>query len=106
MSRALISVPARARRGDVIEIKILISHPMETGYRRDNVGKPVPRNIINRLVCTYGGAQIFAADLYPAMAANPFLSFFTVAADSGEIAFHWIADDGESQTETKQISVT
>ena len=87
MARALINVPRKARRGEIVEIKTLISHPMETGYRRDNVGNPIPRNIISRFVCMYNGTEVFRADLFPAVAANPFLSFFTVATESGTLSF-------------------
>ena len=78
MTRALINVPAKAKRGQIIEIKTLISHMMETGYRRDNVGKPIPHNIVTQLTYTYNNKKIFRADLYPAIAANPFLTFHTV----------------------------
>jgi sulfur-oxidizing protein SoxZ len=105
MSRALVNVPKRARPGQVIEIKTLISHPMETGYRRDMVGRAIPRDIINRFVCTYNGIEVFSADFYPAIAANPFLSFFTVATESGTIALSWTGDDGQTQTETATITV-
>jgi sulfur-oxidizing protein SoxZ len=105
MSRALVNIPKRARPGQVIEIKTLISHPMETGYRRDMVGRAIPRDIINRFVCTYNGVEIFRADLFPAIAANPFLSFFTVATESGTIALSWTGDDGQTQTETATITV-
>ena len=105
MSRALVNVPKRARPGQVIEIKTLISHQMETGYRRDMMGRAIPRDIINRFVCTYNGVEIFRADLFPAIAANPFLSFFTVATESGTIALSWTGDDGQTQTETATIAV-
>ena len=105
MTRALINVPAKAQRAEVIEIKTLISHPMETGYRRDNVGNPIPRNIISRFVCTYNGVEVFRADLFPAVAANPFLSFFAVATESGTIDFQWIDDHGNTQTASASIEV-
>ena len=105
MARALINVPARATRGQVIEIKTLISHPMETGYRPDFNGKIIPRDIINKFVCTYNGVEIFRADLHPAIAANPFLSFYTVATESGVLAFTWIDDDGKIFTEKANIIV-
>ena len=70
MARALINAPTRASRGQVIEIKTLISHAMETGYRPDYTGKLVPRDIINRFVCTYNGVEVFRADLHPAIAAT------------------------------------
>jgi len=105
MASALINVPERARRGEVIEIKTLVSHPMETGYRRSQVGAPIPRDIIRRLVCTYNGAEVFRAELHPAIAANPFISFFTVAAESGTIAFHWTGDNGFTAMESVAIAV-
>jgi sulfur-oxidizing protein SoxZ len=105
MARALINVPAKASRGQVIEIKTLISHPMETGYRPDSNGKIVPRDIINKFVCTYNNAEIFRADLHPAIAANPFISFFTVATESGVLAFTWTDDDGKIYAEKANITV-
>lgn len=105
MARALINVPTTARRGDVFEIKALISHPMETGYRTGPDGALVPRDIINRFLCTYNGEEIFSADLFPAIAANPFLSFTTVATESGLIAFRWIDDRGQAHLETVKITV-
>src|ERR1700720_393592 len=98
MTRALINVPAKAQRAEVIEIKTLVSHPMETGYRRDNVGNLIPRNIISRFVCMYNGTEVFRADLFPAVAANPFLSFFTVATASGTLEFQWTDDQDNTQT--------
>ncbi len=105
MAQALVNVPARARRGEIIEIKSLISHPMETGYRRTQLGAPIPRDIIRRFVCTYNGVEIFRADLHPAIAANPFISFSTVAVESGTIAFSWTGDNGFSATESAAIAV-
>jgi sulfur-oxidizing protein SoxZ len=105
MARALINVPKTAKRGQVIEIKTLISHIMETGFRRNDVGQPIPRNIITNFVCTYNGDEIFRADLYPAISANPFITFFTVAIDSGTIAFKWIDDNGFDETASAEIVV-
>ncbi len=105
MARVLVNVPARARRGEVIEIKTLISHDMETGYRRTQIGEAIPRNIIRKFVCTYNGAEIFRADLHPAISANPFIVFSTVATESGTIQFHWTGDNGFSATESAAITV-
>ena len=105
MAGALVNIPLRAKRGEVIEIKALISHPMETGYRHDQSGRAVPRDIINRFVCTYNGEEVFRADLFPAIAANPFLSFFTVATESGVIALAWTDDDGKTNIKTATITV-
>jgi sulfur-oxidizing protein SoxZ len=105
VASALVNVPARARRGEIIEIKTLISHPMETGYRRSQLGTPIPRDIIRLFVCTYNGTEIFRAELHPAIAANPFFVFSTVATESGTIAFQWTGDNGFSATESAPIAV-
>jgi sulfur-oxidizing protein SoxZ len=103
MARALINVPAKARRGAVI--KTLISHVMETGFRVTNTGEPVPRDIITAFVATYNGEEIFRAELSPAIAANPFLTFHTVATESGTIELKWTGDNGYSATEQVRITV-
>ena len=105
MARVLINVPAKAKKGEIIAIKTLISHEMETGYRHDNVGKPIPRDIITEFVCTYNGQEIFRAELFPAIAANPFLSFSTVATESGKFEFTWTGDNGFLATESANITV-
>jgi sulfur-oxidizing protein SoxZ len=105
VASALINVPPRAKRGEIIEIKTLISHPMETGYRRTQLGTLVPRDIIRLFVCTYNGTEIFRAELHPAIAANPFIVFSTVATESGTLAFQWTGDRGFSETESVAITV-
>jgi sulfur-oxidizing protein SoxZ len=105
MARVLINLPERAKRGEVIEIKTLIAHPMETGYRLGPTGAAIPRDIINRFVCTYNGEEVVRVELFPAIAANPFIAFSTVATESGEIVFSWTDDHGQTQTEVRQITV-
>jgi sulfur-oxidizing protein SoxZ len=105
MASALINVPKKAKRGEIIEIKTLMSHIMETGYRRTASGELVPRDIITSFTCRYNGVEIFRADLFPAIAANPFMSFFTVATESGKFDFEWIGDKGFTQTASAAISV-
>ncbi len=105
MARALINVPAKAKRGDVIEIKTLISHNMETGFRPDNTGKLLPRDIISEFICKYNGEEIFRAELFPAIAANPFLTFSTIATESGTLTFEWTGDNGFAATESAEITV-
>ena len=105
MANALVNVPARARRGEIIEIKTLISHTMETGFRRTQLGAVIPRDIIRRFVCTYNGTEVFSADLHPAIAANPFIVFSTIAIESGTLVFSWTGDNGFSVTESAAIIV-
>ena len=105
MASALINVPPKAKRGDIIEIKTLMSHIMETGYRHKASGEAVPRDIITSFTCRYNGAEVFRADLFPAIAANPYLSFFTTARESGKFEFEWIGDNGFSSTASASIIV-
>ncbi len=105
MARVLINFPSRAKRGEIIEIKTLIQHPMETGYRLDSQGAVIPRDIISRFTCVYNGDEVFRAELFPAISANPFIAFSTVATESGELVFSWIDDDGQIQSEIRQIKV-
>jgi sulfur-oxidizing protein SoxZ len=105
VASALINVPARARRGEIIEVKTLVSHPMETGYRRSQLGALIPRDIIRLFVCTYNGTEVFRAELQPAIAANPFIMFTTVAAETGTLAFQWTGDNGFSVAESVTITV-
>jgi sulfur-oxidizing protein SoxZ len=105
MASALINVPKNAKRGEIIEIKTLMSHIMETGYRHTADGEAVPRDIITSFACRYNGVDIFRADLFPAIAANPFITFFTVATESGKFEFEWIGDKGFSETASASISV-
>ncbi len=105
MARTLINVPPKAKRGEIVEIKTLISHEMETGYRPDNIGRMVPRDIITSFVATYNSEEIFRADLHPAIAANPFISFTTVATESGTIEFKWAGDNGFAAAESVSITV-
>jgi sulfur-oxidizing protein SoxZ len=105
MAAALVNVPKRAKPGEIIEIKTLMSHIMETGYRRTAEGEIVPRDIITSFSCRYNGAEIFRADLFPAIAANPFISFFTVATESGKFDFEWIGDNGFGATASASITV-
>ena len=105
MARVLINLPQRAKRGEIIEIKTLIAHPMETGYRLDNKGAAIPRDIISRFICSYNGDEVFRAELFPAISANPFIAFSTVATETGELVFTWIDDNGQIQSEIRQITV-
>ncbi len=105
MPSVLINVPKNARRGDIIEIKTLISHPMETGFRTDAAGKLVPRDIIYRFTCSFEGAEIFSADLFPAVSANPFIAFTMRAEQSGQLTFRWLDDKGGAQIETARLEV-
>jgi sulfur-oxidizing protein SoxZ len=106
MARALVTMPTTAKRGDIVEIRTLIAHPMETGYRPGADGAILPRNLIRRFNCRYDEVLVFSAELFPAVAANPFISFFTVATASGTLRFSWEGDNGFAQTESVSLTVT
>ena len=103
---ARVQLPREAKRGEVIEVRIAIQHAMETGFRYDNVGRAIPKNVINSLVCRYNGVEIFRAEMGSGIAANPYLQFYTVAEASGEIEFSWVDDSGATGAERAAIIVT
>jgi len=105
MSRTLINLPPKAKRGEVVSVKTLIQHKMETGFRFTTTGAPIPRDIITTFVAVYNGEEVFRADLFPAVAANPFVSFHLIATESGPIELTWTGDNGFSVTERLTLTV-
>ena len=105
MTRVVVNLPATAKRGEIIEIRTLAGHAMETGFRRTQLGELIPRDIVTRFACTYNGVEVFRADLHPAIAANPLIAFSTVAAESGTLEFRWTGDNGFAAVQTATISV-
>jgi sulfur-oxidizing protein SoxZ len=102
---ARVLLPRSAKRGEVIEVRIAIQHPMETGFRYDTLGRPIPKNVINSRTARYNGAEVFRAELGSGIAANPYLQFYTVAEESGEIVFNWEDDNGVRGEEKARITV-
>jgi sulfur-oxidizing protein SoxZ len=101
-----LRVPTEAKKGDIIQIKTLTSHPMETGLRKDDSGKPIPREIIKTFVCEFNGTPLFRADLEPAIAANPYFEFTAKMQESGTFTFSWTEDDGTVTTAEAGIIVS
>ena len=106
MEPARVAMPAEAKKGDVITIKTLFHHIMETGYRVDGMGKRIPRHIVRLMTVTYGGVEVFRMDFTQGVAANPFIAFSTVATRSGELVFTWEDDRGEVVEVRKPLEVT
>ena len=102
---ARVQLPQQARRGEIVEVRIVIQHPMETGFRYDHFGKSIPKNVVNEIVCRYNGAEVFRAELGSGVAANPYLLFHTVAEASGELVFEWVDDAGARESERARIEV-
>lgn len=86
--------PAQVRPGDVVEVRLIIGHPMESGQRRNDQGERIRRNVINRLTARYDGQVVFSADIGTGIAANPLFAFPIRARRSGAITFEWVDDDG------------
>lgn len=101
-----ISAPSSARKGEIIELKAMIQHPMETGYRRDEKGEIIPRDIIKTFRCSYNGLVVFESEFFPGIAANPFVTFCTRATRTGTIEFTWTDQTGETWSEQRQITVS
>ena len=104
-ANARIAVPATVSRGETFEVRIQIRHPMETGYRTDDNGRSIPRNVIRELTCRYAGEPVFAARMSSGIAANPYVRFFVTARSSGELVFEWLDDEGKRFTERVSLNV-
>lgn len=103
---ARITLPPQARAGEIVEIKVLARHPMDRGGQSDGQGGTVPRKILNRLIVTYAGGEIFRFDMHTGVAANPFVSFTTRAVETGDIVFEWREDGGATYSRTARLTVT
>jgi len=106
VTKPRIKLPASAKVGEVIEIKTLVSHVMETGQRKDPDGKAIPRDIINAFSAKFAGAEVFSAELHPGISANPYLSFFIKVPGPGEFEFTWVEDGGNTIVDKETLNVT
>ena len=95
----------QAKKGDLVEVKALVSHIMETGQRRDSTGAVVPRKILNKFTCTVNGKEVFSADFEPAVSANPYIQFKFRAQESGPVILTWTDDNGSKIVGQDSITV-
>ena len=100
-----VRLPKQARKGEIIEIRTLISHEMESGQRKDREGRPIPRKIINRFESYYNGKLVFSMDLFPAISSNPYIAFRVKVEEPGEFEFRWVDDDGSVYSTKSAIEV-
>jgi sulfur-oxidizing protein SoxZ len=101
-----MQVPPTVKRGAVFEVRVIVQHPMETGFRRDYDGRIIPLHIVDRLACNYGGREVFRVELGSGIAANPYFVFPVRAAESGEVVVEWSDDRGQSGRISAMVSVT
>lgn len=106
MPEVLLDMPKAAKAGEIVAVKVLIAHPMETGYRREISGAVIPRDIIRDFVCNYDGREVFRAEFHPAIAANPYLTFTLLADRTGPVEFIWRGDGGLDHAEVAELKVT
>ncbi|MGE5096605.1 MAG: thiosulfate oxidation carrier complex protein SoxZ [Betaproteobacteria bacterium] len=100
-----LQVPPTVKKGEPFEIRVLVQHPMETGYRRDLNGQSIPLHIVDKLVCRVGGREVFSAELGSGIAANPYLAFFAIADASGEVEVEWSDNRGDQGRVTARYTV-
>lgn len=105
MTRALVHLPRSVRRGEPFEVRSTLAHAMETGYRRDSDGRLLPRDIVRRFEARLDNELVFAADLHPAVAANPFIAFWMAAERSGTLELRWTGDRGFDHRERADVAV-
>ena len=73
-----LQLPPGVKRGEAFRVRVIVQHPMETGFRRDYDGKVIPLDIVDQLVCTYAGREVFRAELGSGIAANPYFAFYVL----------------------------
>lgn len=100
-----IKIPDSAKPGDIIEVRTLVTHVMETGNRKDRTGNTIPRDIVNTFVATYAGKEVFRAELGPGISANPFIAFALKVPGPGAFEFSWTDDEGATLVETLPLNV-
>jgi sulfur-oxidizing protein SoxZ len=105
MNKPRVKLPDSAKAGDIIDVKTVITHPMETGNRKDADGRPIARNIINLFVAKFAGAEVFRAELGSGVSANPYISFSMRVPGPGQFEFVWTDDEGKVATETAPLNV-
>ena len=105
-SRTIVTMPTTAKKGEILEIRIIVQHDMESGFRHTETGQRIPRDIIRDFRCTYNGVEVFRVELHPAMGANPLLVFTTTATESGTLEFKWSGDNGYASSTTSTLTVT
>ena len=101
-----VKVPKSASAGEVITIKTLISHKMESGQRKDGDGNVIPRSITNRFVASFNGETVIDVTLAPAISTNPYFEFDAKVPEAGEFTFTWYDDDGSVYETSKPIAVS
>jgi len=105
-SKPRVKVPKTAAAGEVITIKTLISHKMESGRRKNKKGELIPRKIINKFTADFNGKPVFSSDISPGISANPYFEFNAKVSESGKFTFAWTDDDGTVYTAEKEITVS
>ena len=102
---ARIRVPKSAKKGEVVEIRTLLEHDNESGWRRNDEGKIYPRNILTSFLCTYGGVEVIRGDLRRGISRNPYFSFWLRAQETGELVFRWEDESGKVFEEKATLEV-
>lgn len=105
MIEGRLRIPGKVTAGEAFEVKVLIQHPMENGFRHEADGRAVPVHIVDRVTCRYGGREVFSAELGTGMSANPYLVFYARAVESGELVVDWTDDRGEKGSATAAVNV-
>ena len=103
--RPRVKIPKTAEAGEVIQVKTLISHKMETGHRKDKEGNAIPRQIINRFACFMNGEEAFGVDIDPGVSANPYISFYLKIDETSDLEFVWFDDNGEQYSKKSVVKV-
>jgi sulfur-oxidizing protein SoxZ len=105
-ARPRVRVQRTATAGEVVELKTLITHPMETGHRREADGTLVPRHIIERFTCEFNGVNVIDMRIHGGISANPYFEFWATVNESGTFTFAWHDQNGDIYTDSANIAVS
>ena len=100
-----VKAPSKAAAGEVVNLKTLISHQMESGQRKNADGTTIPRSIINRFTCEFNGAMVIDVTMEPAISTNPYIEFDALVPEAGDFKFTWYDDDGSGYEDVKSVAI-
>jgi sulfur-oxidizing protein SoxZ len=91
--------------GDKATVRVLMSHEMETGQRKDSAGKVIPAWFIQEVTASHNGKQVLRAEWSPSVAKNPYMQFVVKDAKAGDkVSVTWVDNKGDTRTDTATVS--
>ncbi len=94
------------KKGEIVIVRAMVQHPMETGFRKQASGELIPRKIINKFDAALNGKPVISWHLETGVAPNPYLEFRFKAEEAGELKMIWVDDDKSTIEAVEKISLS